>query len=71
MDLRKELIDFENWQQQQFIIPEEAEKTVDMYLEHKSINCALDEAQAVRQNEDAESNFICHHFESCSLTQNA
>tara|TARA_R110002111_G_scaffold231989_1_gene293095 strand:- start:271 stop:528 length:258 start_codon:yes stop_codon:yes gene_type:complete len=57
MDLRKKLIDFEKWQQQQLLIPDEAEKVVDLYL--KSINCDLDETQTVRQNEDAESICLC------------
>lgn len=50
MDLVKELIAFKIYLQNntKLMIPFTA---IDDYMEHRAINCALDETQAVRQNE--------------------
>ena len=71
MDLRERLIDFLKTKSFDIKIEHDLESCdwefiVDDYL--KSINCALDETQAVRQNEDAESNFICYYFENGKIS---
>ena len=55
MDLRERLIDFCDWLFKENEDWDIGDWEIDDYL--KSINSGLNETQAVRQNEDAESNF--------------
>lgn len=58
MDLRERLIDFCDWLFKENEDWDIGDWEIDDYL--KSIDCALDENQAVRQNEDAEN--VCVHL---------
>ena len=68
MELPEELIDFRNWCQKNAI--QKNFEILDMLLMHykKSIDCALDETQAVRQNEQTKE--VCSYCNGSELDPN-
>jgi len=41
---------------------------IEYFRQKSNYSSGLSETQAVRQNEDVESNFICYHFESGNVS---